>query len=198
MRFRGWCCWFAPVSVLVCTVSMAAGYVDPRLRIVPYSADEIYRLPGYIGYQIDLEFDRGERFVGLGAGDLDGLGFTAQMNHLFIKPKAANVSTNLTVLTNRRIYHFDYATLPRPPDPDRADVIYALRFSYPPTPATQVASVHADSAQAVLAQTRSTGSRNSDYWYCGRTELQPIEAWDDGVHTHLRFGARAELPAVFV
>ena len=63
-----------------------------------------------MGYQIDLEFEPGERFVGLGAGDVEALTFASQANHLFIKPKAPDVRTNLTVLTNRRAYHFDYAT----------------------------------------------------------------------------------------
>jgi type IV secretory pathway VirB9-like protein len=81
---------------------------DGRLRSVTYSNDEIYRLRGYAGYQIDLEFDAGESFIGLGSGDVEGLAFVAQDNHLFIKPKAINVRTNLTVLTTRHAYHFDY------------------------------------------------------------------------------------------
>ena len=40
--------------------------------------------------------------------------------------------------------------------------------------------------------------RNFDYWYCGFPALKPIAASDDGVHTRLRFGAHAELPAIFV
>jgi type IV secretion system protein VirB9 len=40
--------------------------------------------------------------------------------------------------------------------------------------------------------------RNYDYWYCGFPALKPLAAWDDGIHTRLRFGAHAELPAIFV
>ena len=70
---------------------------------------------GFVGYQIDLEFESGETFVGLGAGDMEGLSFVGQENHLFLKPKAPKVATNLTVLTTRRHYHFDYvATAQRP------------------------------------------------------------------------------------
>jgi type IV secretion system protein VirB9 len=39
---------------------------------------------------------------------------------------------------------------------------------------------------------------NTDYWYCGHEALRPVAAFDDGVHTRLRFGAHAELPAIFV
>mgnify|MGYP001606421548 CR=1 FL=1 len=180
---------------------------DPRLRVVLYSADEIYRLPGYVGYQIDLEFAPGERFVGLGAGDVAGLGVAAQANHLFIKPRAPDVHTDLTVLTTRRTYHFDYATLAHPPGPDRADVIYVLRFIYPAAVAVPAgtagrpdaaAAQSARSPEALLAAAQPARRRNTDYWYCGRPQLRPLAAWDDGVQTHLSFGTHAELPALFV
>jgi type IV secretion system protein VirB9 len=175
-------------------VSWPAIAVDGRLRSVMYSADEVYRLRGFAGYQIDLEFDTDERFVGIGSGDVEGLAFEAQDNHLFIKPKATNVRTNLTVLTTRHTYHFDYSSGPVRADSDARDFIYALRFQYPrPEP-----SVTAPSAEASLAEARAKRARNADYWYCGRDVLQPLQAWDDGVHTHLRFNARTELPALFV
>jgi type IV secretion system protein VirB9 len=173
----------------------AAG-VDSRLRSVVYSGDEVYRLRGYAGYQIDLEFELGESFIGLGAGDVEGLAFVAQANHLFIKPKAINVRTNLTVLTTRRSYHFDYTAAPAPPDPDRLDVIYVLRFLYPKSVAESAAA--APSADAALASGPKVRVRHTDYWYCGRSTLQPLAAWDDGVHTHLQFNPRVELPALFV
>src|SRR6266403_454882 len=75
----------------------APGAGDMRMRVSAYAADEIYRLKGYVGYQIDLQFEPGESFVGLGAGDLESLSFAAQDNHLFLKPRATAVDTNLTV-----------------------------------------------------------------------------------------------------
>jgi len=171
----------------------AKGEVDGRIRVARYNADEVYRLQGYVGYEIDLQFEAGETFVGLGAGDLEGLSFIAQDNHLFLKPRAARVGTNLTVLTNRRHYQFDYTASSQHPDPAEGDVIYALRFTYAPASA-------ADAAERIDKQlaAASLRSRNIDYWYCGPSALKPVAATDDGVHTRLRFGARAELPAVFV
>jgi len=58
---------------------------------VNYNSDQVYRLQGYVGYQIDLQFERGENFIGLGAGDIEGVDFVSQDNHLFLKPKAATV-----------------------------------------------------------------------------------------------------------
>src|SRR5689334_14696721 len=167
------------------------GLTDPRVRTVPFNSDEVYRLHGYVGYEIDVQFEKSEVFIGLGTGDIEGLAFVAQDNHLFIKPRAANVWTNLTVLTSRRQYQFDYSSSARRPRATDADVIYALHFSYPPDPSAPEPQV-SDELQ------RARRPSNMDYWYCGSPTLKPLAASDDGVHTRLRFAARSEQPAVFV
>ncbi|MDE2052329.1 MAG: TrbG/VirB9 family P-type conjugative transfer protein, partial [Gammaproteobacteria bacterium] len=174
----------------------AASLPDPRIRVVPYRPDAVYRLRGYAGYQIDITFAPGERFVGLGVGDSKGVTFAADSNHLFLKPRAARVATNLTVLTNRRTYLFDYQSAPIPPDPSGADVIYALRFEYPVARA-RAASPERRQVETALAAAQRVRPRNYDYWYCGDPSLEPAAAWDDGVQTTLVFGAHADLPAVF-
>jgi type IV secretion system protein VirB9 len=174
------------------------GLVDSRIRATAYNPDQVYRLRGYVGYQIDLEFEPGEIFVGLGAGDIEGLAYFAEGNHLFLKPKAAKVSTNLTVLTNRRHYHFDYGTLLQPPDADDFDVIYALRFTYPDVPSKTMQLAEAGRIDADLKLASAQRRQNFDYWYCGEEALKPVFAADDGVHTRLRFAANADLPAIFV
>jgi len=175
----------------------ARGTVDSRVRIAAYNSEEVYRLRGHVGYEIDLQFEPGESFVGLGAGDLEGLAFTAQDNHLFLKPKARAVATNLTVLTTRRHYQFDYRSLGRPTGNHPADMMYVLRFTYPPVPGAPGAEAEAR-LEAQLSAESPERAANSDYWFCGDPSLRPVAAWDDGVHTWLRFGERDELPAIFV
>jgi type IV secretion system protein VirB9 len=174
------------------------GVVDSRVRVAAYNGDEVYKLRGFVGYQIDLEFEAGETFTGLGAGDLEGLSFVGQDNHLFLKPKAAKVATNLTVLTSRRHYQFDYTALSQHPAADDSGVIYALRFTYPPPPTESVADAAAKRLDSQLESASTKRPKNIDYWYCGKPALRPVAASDDGVHTRLRFAANADLPAVFV
>jgi type IV secretory pathway VirB9-like protein len=115
---------------------------DPRIRDVAYAPNTVYRLNGRIGYQIDIEFEAGERYIGLAAGDVNGLSFEAQDNHVFLKPKAGNVSTNLTILTDRRHYYFDYSVgLNRATVTAASDTLYALRFRYSQDAARQVANL---------------------------------------------------------
>lgn len=205
----GCCARIIPLAILVayCTGCLGQAVAqaqpsqptlrpDPRIRVVPYRADAVYRLRGYVGYQIDITFAPDERFMGLGVGDSKGVTFAADTNHLFLKPRAAHVATNLTVLTNRRTYLFDYGVEPQPPDPGGADVIYAFRFEYPAAPAS-AGSRRRSRVATDLAAARVDRPRNYDYWYCGDPSLKPVAAWDDGVRTTLVFGAHAELPAIF-
>jgi type IV secretion system protein VirB9 len=184
-------------AVVICGAPRAESSddtADTRIRVLPYGADEVYRLKGYVGYQIDLEFEPGETFVGLGTGDLDSLTFAAQDNHLFLKPKAGGIDTNLTILTSRRAYHFDYSVSERRPDPAFGDVIYVLRFSYPEKSAERAAE------QIELRLSDAAGVRwhNLNYAYRGSPELKPESAWDDGVQTRIRFAPQQEMPAIFV
>jgi type IV secretion system protein VirB9 len=175
-------------------VMPAPGVKDTRVRVVGYEADEVYRLPAFVGYQVHLQFAPDEHFVGLASGDVEGLSFVAEGSHLFLKPKAARVATNLTVLTDRRTYQFEYSALARRPDPAGEDVIYSLRFTYPAPPTVEpVKPIEPDFKAAAASR-----AKNFEYVYAGDAALQPIAAWDDGVHVHLRFAARAELPALFV
>ena len=175
----------------------APGRGDPRIRVAPYSSNRVYRLYGYVGYQIDIEFARGERFKGLAAGDIEGIAFKAEGRHLFIKPRVAHLRTNLTVLTNRRAYEFDYSVSSGIPDPTKRQVIYALRFSYPRPPSTTALPNARQRISAALDRGPTT-PRNYDYWYCGNPSLKPEAVWDNGVQTWIRFGARQALPAIFV
>lgn len=175
----------------------ARGTVDGRIREVTYNAEQVYRLTGYVGYQLEFEFSEGERFVGLAAGDVKGLSFESQGNHLFLKPTASGVLTNLTILTTRHHYRVDYAVATGHPDPSHGDVIYALRFQYPEDLA------HTDQALAdasrIAADLRTPAAAvNWDYWYCGPPTLRPVAAYDDGFQTHLRFSDASELPALFI
>lgn len=190
------CMLMLAVSPLACAeVVPPKGSVDGRVRVVVYDDQEVYVLHGYVGYQIDLQFEPGEAFVGLGAGDLDALSFVASANHLFIKPKVAQVGTNLTVLTTRRSYQFDYAGSIRRADTSAADVIYALRFTYLPTMAGTPAGARSDQS---FEEPKSLDAPNTDYGYCGSPSLKPVAASDDGVRTRIRFADHSEQPAIFV
>ena len=173
------------------------GTVDPRIRTALYSADEIYTLYGVVGYVIELIFEDGEVFAGKAGGDLEAVAIEGYENQVHLKPTAAIVATNLVIYTNRRAYRFDYSATNRIPNRFSDETMYAVRFRYPETQATAEKGGVKPIAET-LARATEVRPRNFDYWYCGRGTLKPAAASDDGVHTRLTFGARSELPAIFV
>ena len=173
------------------------GQVDARVRSAAYNPDQIYKLYGFVGYAVELIFDDGERFAGTGGGDLEGVTVDAHGSSVLLKPRAAIVFTNLVVFTDRRAYRFDYTVAARAPNKLTDEVMYAVRFTYPP-----VRTASGEDSQAKverdLAAADAARPRNRDYWYCGNRALQPVATSDDGVHTRITFGDRSEIPAIFV
>ena len=161
---------------------------DERVRVVAYDPGEVYELHARIGYQIEIELEEGEELLGHGAGDLAGIEVAAFSNHVFLKPKALDVCTNLTLTTNRREYRFDYLVCAS------SQHMYLVRFIYPPVPAV----TQTNRIDEALRQASEQRVRNVDYWYCGDPAVRPVAASDDGVHTRLTFDVHAELPALFV
>ena len=179
----------------------ARGLIDPRVRVVAYDPEQVIKLKGFVGYQIHFQFAEGESFVNLAAGDNKALDVGYEANHLVLKPLAEKVATNITVITNRHVYQFDYSATSARPDPDRDDVIYSLRFLYPQEEAKKAAeALEQERANGRLASADQSNARpyNANYWGCGAQAIRPIHAVDDGVQTRLRFSAHAEFPTMYV
>jgi type IV secretion system protein VirB9 len=182
-------------------LSPARGLVDPRVRVVVYDPEQVIKLHGFVGYQIHFQFAEGETFVNLAAGDNKALDVGYEANHLVLKPLAEKVATNITVITNRRVYQFDYSASAERPDPDRQDVIYSLRFIYPQDEARKAAEeLEQQRANLKLASADQDPHRprNTNYWGCGASAIRPEMAYDDGVQTRLRFAAHSEFPTMYV
>ena len=175
------------------------GLVDSRIRVVAYDPDQVIKIRGYVGYQIFFEFAEGETFVNLAAGDNKALDVGYEANHLVIKPLAEKVATNITVITNRRVYQFDYSATAAKPNPALGNVIYSLRFIYPQDEAKKAAEqLEQERTNQQLAGQGPQRPRNSNYWACGSSAIRPVSAYDDGVQTRLRFAAHSEFPAMYV
>lgn len=205
MRTRSWCAVIAlvfwPLPYSSAELVPERGTTDSRVRVVPYDPDQVLRLRGYVGYHIHFQFAEGEEFINLAAGDSKALDVGAERNNLSIKPLAARVATNLTIITNKRVYYVDYSATADVPNPAKLDVVYSIRFRYPEEEAKRAAAVleqQRANQRLAAAETDPQRPRNQSYWYCGASAIRPVSAYDDGVQTRLHFGARSEFPAMFV
>ena len=190
-----------PVMQVHAELTPARGLVDPRVRVVAYDPEQVIKLHGYVGYQIHFQFAEGESFVNLAAGDNKALDVGYEANHLVLKPLAEKVATNITVITNRRVYQFDYSASAARPNPARQDVIYSLRFIYPEEEAKKAAAeleLRRTEAKLASAEDNPQRPRNANYWGCGADAIRPTAAYDDGVQTRLKFAAHGEFPTLYV
>lgn len=159
-----------------------AGQGDPRIQSVEYDADQVVQIQAAPGYQVTLELGSDEQIENVAVGDSGAWQVTANRigSRVFIKPIQASVSTNMTVVTNVRIYAFELVPLGGP-SPDMA---YTIRFRYP-APAAALASAEAE----LIIEGR--------YRLSGAPTLRPSRISDDGRHTYIEFPRDRALPAIY-
>jgi type IV secretion system protein VirB9 len=163
-------------------VRPSAGTGDPRIQSILYSPDQVFQLQGAPGYALNVELSPDEQVENIALGDSSAWQVTASHrgDHIFIKALQA-VPTNMTVITNIRLYNFDLV----PGSP--GEIAYTVRFRYP-APADAAAD-GADDAPSAFGEGR--------YRLSGDKALRPSAISDDGRHTYLTWPRDRGLPAVY-
>ena len=176
------------LGLALCAAAPAAAQVrptpgagDPRIQTIDYDANQVFQIQAAPGYQVTLQFGADEIIENVAVGDSAAWQVSAPRNggNLYLKPLQP-VPTNMTVVTNVRIYAFDLVPLPGP-SPDMA---YTVRFNYPSAAGPQ------QMAEAELIV-------EGRYRLSGEQSLRPSRISDDGLHTYIEFPRDAAIPAVY-
>jgi type IV secretion system protein VirB9 len=178
---------------------------DKRIRFATYDPYDVVTIYAGIGKSTTILFAPGEKVVDMVGGDSEawGLATTEPRDGVFLKPTAVLPDADLQVHTNKRKYSFDLK-LARPatnkggkPVPGSAPVTFMrVHFRYPTSEATAAtAEREAEQVRALLDTAAPSGNRR--YSVEGSSDLAPIEVWDDGRTTFMRFRARGTIPAVY-
>ena len=166
---------------------------DSRIRYVTYDPNNVVLIYSKIGASLLIQFASDEQLVDMVGGDVEawGAASTKARNGIFLKPAAVAPQTNMQVITNRRTYNFEVKLAPK----GKPNYL-TVRFRYPEDE-KKAASTATENhgVRALLDAGASIGNRR--YSVQGSSELAPIEAWDDGRSTFLRFRARASIPAIY-
>jgi type IV secretion system protein VirB9 len=172
----------------------ASGRLDPRVTSVVYQPNNVVRVFATYGISTMIIFDEDEKFETVALGDTDSWDVvpTDKGNILFVKPKARQVTTNMNVVTTKRIYYLelnDHA-------PEDNKKVFGIRFVYPEKDLN--ASLRKE-AEARAAYPNMAGidkaNVNIDYSFSGDGKLKPSMVFDDGKKTFFKFGAT--VPAIF-
>lgn len=102
---------------------------DHRIKTYLYSPNEIYLMVLHFGFQSHIEFAKDEQVNTISLGDTYAWKITPIGNRLFIRPMEKNIRTNMTIITNRRTYHFDLVAKELE-EYEEQDLVYLIRFIY--------------------------------------------------------------------
>lgn len=194
---------FAAASIAGASISLASMpahaaklphslVTDDRVKQVPYNPDEVYELVGTYGYQTSIEFANDETVKVITLGDSIAWQTVPYQNRLFLKPVEPCATTNLTVITDKRTYHFKLTS-----SKNRASLTFLVRFVYPNANANVNAYVRSDSVPRP-GHGFDPATLNLDYDTSGNKWAIPLNrAFDDGQFTYFLFDRNAEIPSVY-
>lgn len=156
---------------------------DPMHHSVTYAEGQTVILEAAPGFQLTVEFDKGEQIRSAAAGDGASWQVSApeRSSQFFVRPNPGAAPTNLTVVTNRHSYYF----LLVPAAQMTAGTALSVRFKYP----HQQASVPKLDEPAA----KPSGS----YRLKGAAAIRPSLIWDDGEKTFMDWPEGIEAPAIF-
>lgn len=192
----------SPFSAAWAAKQATDGKVDPRIKHVIYNQRDVVVLNGHYGYSTHVVFAPDEEILHLSPGDSLAWQILPKQNHLFLKPMENNAETNLSVLTNQRMYQFELRAneATGPSDPT---LTFTVMFSYPEDELAQAmlrANVEEQRRSAeVLPDRRLTGEEmNFEYSRRGSDIIAPTRVFDDGEFTYFQFPPEIDTPAIFL
>ena len=120
-------------------------------------------------------------------------------NRIFLKPIEQDATTNMTIITTKRVYHFELHA-ENAADINDPDMVFSVRFLYPDEGASNSAiQQFTDTEDTTTPAVAENKNLNYNYTVSGPDEIAPVKIFDDGVATYFEFKKSAmELPSIFV
>lgn len=170
---------------------------EKKFRSYVFNPNEVYRYLGHYTYQGFIEFEKDEKISTISMGDPSLWLFEHLGNRLFLKPVGENNSqTNMTVITDKRIYHFELIAK-EARDINDKDLIFVAKFVYPGEKDKNILQFPRALASDE-PDLRDLSIYNFNYQYTGEGSITPLKVFDNGEFTYFQFSHKnAEIPAVF-
>jgi len=179
------------------------GSADARVKTITYHDTDVYRLTAHYGFSTVIEFNPSENIETISLGDSAAWQTIkpGRGNLLFIKPLEQNASTNMTVITNERIYTFEL-TAKSAQSHRSKHLSFRIKFIYPELIDMELANIgksknNGFNPKKFKPTSVAPENWNLKYSYSGSKSLRPVRAFDDGIFTYLQFSKTGKTPAVF-
>ncbi|MFC2254512.1 P-type conjugative transfer protein VirB9 [Labrys portucalensis] len=168
---------------------------DSRVRSVVYSANDVVSIAGTLGTSTMIVFGDNEKIETIAVGDSVSWKIEPNKrgNVIFLKPVEAKSTTNMNVVSDRRVYTFVLHTSAGL----QSNLVYVVKFRYPDEDrdARMVAE-----ARRLVSMPNHDGfqvqNANYEYYYQGDDQTKPTRVFDDGIKTWFKFSG--DMPSVFI
>lgn len=174
---------------------------DSRMVVIKYNPAQIYSILTAPVFMTHIELEEGEKLaISPALGDTVQWEIESDANHVFIKPDAPNIRTNLTLVTNKRTYQFSLLA-----SPEGGIYYQSVQFKYPDTAQKKLKQMIDAEAENKKIQSQTNlqvfdpTKLNTNYKISGSGKFKPEFVEDDGKFTYIKFPSDlSELPIIFV
>ena len=172
---------------------------DARFRVITYKPNAVYRLTIPYDTSTYMEFESGEVVSSYSFNNQRQIAWdiATVQNRMYIRPIESDADTQVTVMTNRRVYFFElFAKEPEAKDifADK-DFVFYTKFNYPSSEDAEGIKKYATSA---LPNLDKPESYNFNYTMTGEETIFPTKIFDDGRFTYFEFKeVGGIMPAIF-
>jgi type IV secretion system protein VirB9 len=207
-------------GLLLCSVvGGALGGIDPvpgaadhRVRLVPYDPNNVVQIRAHYDVETTIEYAPGEVILRATAGQAGAWSVAPSQNLpniLTLQPRLKNADTNLTVITDQRIYLYELRA--REQWNLRGDgITFYVRHTYP-AEINRALERRAALAQQEREQRAAQTQRDRPqadgkidpaaihlgYAYGGDASIAPLAVFDDGQFTYFQFAKTTTLPSIY-
>lgn len=176
---------------------------DKRIRVFTYSPEMVYNLHCAVGMTTQIALAPGEGLIeDPHVGDSIEWRITGGPTNIYIKPVRPDITTSLSLVTNKRIYQFQLFS------GSTSDYEQMVSFHYP----QEEARIHVAEIQALHQQEAAAAQKQSQlvsmqlnptdlsfaYAIKGDASFRPLNVFSDGKFTYLLMPSLQDLPAAFL
>ena len=188
--------------LLFINTALAGGIARPiggesRIKIINYTPNTVFKFTGHYEFQSIIEFALDEEIETISMGTPTPWQMVPAGNRIFLKPIEENATTNMTVITNKRMYFFEMHAEEATGIQDE-NLNFVFKFVYP-----EQYNLGAGAVTQVNTFNGPNLSKpelyNFEYTISGKISgIEPLQVFDDGEFTYLKFrDLNADFPAIF-
>lgn len=194
----------AILVILTSSFANAGGIPRPlggesRIKIINYTPNTVFKFVGHYEFQSIIEFGIDEEIDTISMGTPTPWQMIPAGNRIFLKPVEENATTNMTVITNKRMYFFEMHAEEATGVHDE-NLNFVIKFVYPEQYNLGVGGPITNAQAQKGPDLTKPEIYNYDYSISGdESDFEPLQVFDDGEFTYLKFrDINAEFPAIFV